>query len=118
MSGALLDAVPEAVIAAFAADPALPAKVVGEVARRTGDGHLARAGAIRGKPAGRRASGDAALLRNFEQLIIDRHTQSAAGPRACGQGPRGAVSLGAKRSTAGPAVNDRGPLSGAFHLLG
>jgi hypothetical protein len=67
-----LDAVPDAVLAAFVADPALLAAVVGEVARLTGDGNIARAaGTIRGKPAGRRALDDEALLNSVRQMVAE-----------------------------------------------
>ena len=46
--------------------------------------------------------------------------QCAAGARACGQGPCGAVSLGAKPSTAGPTVKRprSGALCGSRYCLG
>jgi hypothetical protein len=70
VSGQLDDAVPDTVLAAFAANPTLLVAVVQELARRSGDGRVAHAARImRGHHAGRRALDDERSLHDMRQLL-------------------------------------------------
>jgi hypothetical protein len=75
--------IPETLLAALVASPALVAELLDHIAGQTRDGRIARAaGVVRGRCAGRRTIDDAVLLQNVAQLVADGHTPREAIRRA------------------------------------
>jgi hypothetical protein len=71
--------VPDAVRDLLARNPAALASLLQHIADQTGDGRIARAaGIVRGKPAGRRALDDSALLNSVRQMVAEGYTLGEA----------------------------------------